>query len=161
MARQYALPTFLRKAPVEMLKRYLQSKGIGGDRLQYLLVNKNLQKQDIKEMIRLIEEAIANATDEAREGLRQIHKDFRNIAALDDPSGRLVMVELAKMKLNRDIQDAFKEIKSTLHCAFWYFMEFPGKDGLFHTAVNLHQCDASSYVRPRRIPPWSFGARFK
>lgn len=136
-----------------MLKSYLQAKGVGGDRLQLLLVNKNLQKQDIKELIRLIEEAIANATDATRDGLRQIHKDFRNIAALDDPSGRLVMVELAKTKLNRDLLETFKAMKSTLHCAFWYFMEFPGKDGLFHTAVNLHQCDASSYVRPRRIPP--------
>jgi len=136
-----------------MLKSYLQSKGIEEDSLQYLLVNKHLQKQDIKELIRLIEEAIANAGDDTREGLQQIHKDFRDIASLDDPQGRLMMVEVAKKKLDRDLLETFKPMKSTLHCAFWFFMEFPGKDGLFHTAVNLHQCDASSYVRPRRIPP--------
>jgi len=85
-----------------MLKSYLQGKGIGGDRLQYLLVNKNLQKQDIKELIHLIEEAIANASDEARDGLQQIHKDFRDIASLDDPNGRLITVEEAQKQHGRE-----------------------------------------------------------
>jgi len=72
MARQYSLKTFIRRAPNELLCRYLDQHGVGND-----VPWSQLKESGVEPVYRAIEEA-----DERIR--RQIDRDFREILGMAD-----------------------------------------------------------------------------
>jgi hypothetical protein len=140
MAGHYALKTFLRTAPNELIRYYLDRQGIGRE-----LPWDHLGEMDIGRIC----EAIDNAPEPVR---RQIDWDFRQIHDMADPGGIKTLIEEARDPHHGlDIAEDVGRMSGHSERAFWAFLTHPE---VFNVARKFHYADNLSWWRKRhRLPP--------
>jgi len=144
MARQYSLRGFLKQAPKDLLRRYLNDKGFG-EQTKFMFGNTDLLEQDTGALITLLREEARAAKDARRKEIRGIYRDFSRINTLGDRHGYDVMLEFSA---NPDrVRETFATLRSDLHRAFWYFFEEPAA---FETAALFHHSDTAGGWKKRR-----------
>lgn len=137
MARQYSPKSFLRLAPNELIRRYLEECGIRDG------INWDALHDTETEPILA---AIGAAPDDVR---TQVDVDFREIEALADEGGVKTLIEEGRFaKHGIELAPTFAN-KSPLECSFHTFLEHPQ---VFEVARRFDIADGLTFEKRGGLP---------
>lgn len=138
VARQYSPKSFLRQAPNEMVRRYLDKRGVGQD-IRWDVIN----EVDVEQIFAAIEAA----SDSVR---NEIETDFREIEALADEGGISTLIEEGRLpRHGLDLVPIFEQMNGHLACSFWTFLEHPR---VFEVAKRFDYADGLTFETRPYLP---------